>query len=75
MRFLLGLALVAVLLLIAAFATGILSAEQTQTAQLPSIKAEGGQLPGFQVKRADVKIGTTNTTVEVPAVKVDKPKQ
>lgn len=75
MRFLLGLALVAVLLLIAAFATGLLDVDQTRTAQLPTIRAEGGQLPGFQVKRADVQVGTTNTTVEVPAVKVDKPKQ
>lgn len=68
MRFLLGLALVAVLLLIAAFAFGWVGVDQTRDGQLPSIRADGGQLPGFQVKHADVQVGTTNTTVEVPSV-------
>ena len=87
MRFLIGLALVAVLLLIAAVATGFIDVDQTRTAQLPTIKAEGGQLPGFDVKSGNVAVGTTNATVEVPTVdatertvevpkvEVNKPKQ
>ena len=87
MRFLLGLVLVAVLLLIAAFALGYIDVDQTRSAQLPTIKAEGGQLPGFDVKSANVQVGTTNATVEVPSVEatektvvvpnveVNKPKQ
>lgn len=68
MRFVLGLALVAVLLLIAAIMFGWVGVDQTRSAQLPTIRAEGGQLPGFEVKHADVEVGTTNTTVEVPSV-------
>ena len=87
MRFLLGLALVAVLVLIGLFATGFINVDQTRQAQLPSIKVEGGQLPGFDAKSGNVAVGTTNTTVEVPTVdatertvevpkiEVNKPKQ
>lgn len=68
MRVVLWVALVAVLLLIAAFATGLLGVDQTRDGQLPTIKAQGGQLPGFEVKHGDVQVGTTNKTVDVPTM-------
>ena len=72
MRAILGLLLVVVLGLIAAFALGLIGVDKTRDAKLPEIKAEGGQMPGFDVKTADVAVGTTNTTVEVPKIETEK---
>lgn len=72
MRFILGLLLVVVLLAIGAFALGYLDVDQTKEGRLPEVRAEGGQLPGFDVKTGDVDVGTTNTTVEVPKIETEK---
>lgn len=45
---------------------------QTEEGELPSVDvdAEGGQMPEFDVELADVDVGTTTETVEVPKVKL-----
>ena len=71
MRGLLGLLAVVVLLLIVGVATGFINIGQTQTAELPEIKAEGGQLPKFDADVGDVDVGTKTETVEVPTIDID----
>ena len=44
--------------------------EKTQDAKLPEVHATGGQLPAYDVKTPDVKVGTKKTTVEVPTIEV-----
>lgn len=44
--------------------------KKTQDAKLPEVHATGGQLPAYDVKTPDVKVGTKKTTVEVPTVEV-----
>ena len=50
---------------------------QTQDAKLPEVdvKATGGQLPTYDVKGPDVKVGTKTETVEVPTISVTPPDQ
>lgn len=72
MRAVLGLILVIVLGVIAAMAFGLIDISQTRDAKLPEVKAEGGQLPGFDVNTADVDVGTRNATIEVPKVETEK---
>jgi hypothetical protein len=64
------IAVVAVIAIIAAFAFGLIDISQTREANLPEIKAEGGQMPSFDADVADVDVGSTNTTVKVPTVDV-----
>ncbi|MBA3897587.1 MAG: hypothetical protein H0X36_10745 [Sphingomonadaceae bacterium] len=68
MRALLAIVLVVVIGLIAAVAFGLIDVNKTQEGKLPEVRAEGGQLPGYDVKTGEVQVGTTNTTVEVPKV-------
>lgn len=72
MRAILVLLGLAVLVLIGLMATGMLSLDQTQQAQLPSIKIEGGQAPEFKADMGTVDVGTVNKTVEVPRMTVEK---
>ncbi len=72
MRALLGVILVVVLGLIAAVAFGLIDINQTKDAKLPEVRAEGGQMPGYDVDAADVSVGTTNTTIDVPKVTTEK---
>ena len=72
--------IIGVLALIAAIATGFLDISQTRPAQVPQIStngtgvtASGGQAPAFDVQTGSVKVGTTQTTVKVPAIEVQKP--
>lgn len=68
---LLGLVVVA-LIVVAAFAFGLVNIDQTQDAVVPTVKLEtsGGQAPVFEVQTADVEVGTKTETVEVPTVSV-----
>src|SRR3546814_4262088 len=59
-----------VLAVVGAFAFGLVDIDRTREAALPEVKTEGGQLPAFDVDTADVNVGTTTETVEVPKVKV-----
>lgn len=72
MRAILGILLVVVIAGIAAFALGFLDVDKTKDGKLPVIRAEGGQLPGFEVSTGKLEVGTKNTTVEVPNVGTHK---
>jgi hypothetical protein len=62
--------LVIVLLVVAAFAFGLIDVDQTQKAVAPTVSVEGGQAPAFDVDTADVDVGSKTETVEVPTVEV-----
>lgn len=63
---------VIVLLVVAAFALGLVNIDQTQTAKLPDVNVEtsGGQAPAFDVDTATVDVGSKKETVDVPTVDV-----
>ena len=69
------IAVVAVLVVIAVFAFGLVDIDQTRETALPEVKTEGGQMPAFDVDTADVDVGTTTETVELPKVAVDTTKE
>lgn len=71
-RTILVILILLVLAAIAAWALGLFSVSQTDQGALPSVQinAQGGDLPSFDVDAADIDVGTTNTTVEVPTVEV-----
>ena len=80
MRALVFLLIIAVLAIIAALATGFLDINQIRGAQAPQLSttgngvtARGGQAPAFDVQTGSVKVGTTQATVKVPAIEVQKP--
>lgn len=64
------IAVVAIVAVIAAFAFGLIDISQTKETQLPEVSVQGGQAPAFDVDTADVDVGTTNTTVQLPKVDV-----
>ncbi|HVF37576.1 MAG TPA: hypothetical protein VNA29_06495 [Sphingomicrobium sp.] len=77
MRAILLVLILAVVALIAAFATGLIDITQTRSAQAPSvaaengaIRAEGGQSPAFKVETGSVGIGSREANVAVPKVEV-----
>lgn len=81
MRAILLIFILAVVALIAAFATGLLDISQTREARVPNvqasdgaIRAEGGQPPAFEVQTGSVEVGTREANVAVPKVEV-KPGQ
>ena len=71
-----GLIIVVVVILvaIAAFAFGLVDVRQTRDARLPEVRAEGGQLPAFNVNTARVEVGKKTTDIEVPKVEVGREK-
>ncbi|MGI8905720.1 MAG: hypothetical protein ACR2IE_04430 [Candidatus Sumerlaeaceae bacterium] len=46
------------------------SVEKTQEGEMPKVKVEGGQVPKYDVKTADVDVKATTTTVTVPDIDV-----
>ena len=77
MRAILLILILAVVALIAAFATGIVDISQTREARAPSIeandgaiRAQGGQSPAFEVQTGSVEVGTREANVAVPKVEV-----
>jgi hypothetical protein len=64
--------IVIVLLVIAAFAFGLINIDQTREAVAPTVKLEssGGQAPAFDVDTAKVDVGTTTETIRTPTVDV-----
>lgn len=72
MRFILGIAVIVVLLLIAALWLGLLRVDQTRQAELPNISVSGGQAPKFTVNTAQVNVGTAQRTVDVPKIDTEK---
>lgn len=73
MRALLVLLGLAVLVVILLMAFGMINIDQTKTAQLPTVKVEGGQAPQFQADVGTVAVGTENKVVQVPTMSVQKP--
>ena len=61
-----------VLLVVLAFAFGLIKVDQTQTGKLPkiSVQSSGGQAPKFDVSTAKVDVGSKTETVKVPDVQV-----
>ena len=82
MRAVLFVLILAIIVVIAAVATGFLNINQIRRGQAPQISAtrngvtaKGGQAPAFDVETGSVKVGTGTATVKVPAVVVEKPGQ
>ena len=78
MRAILLVLILAVVAIIAAVATGFLDINQVRGAKAPDIdatrngvSAQGGQAPAFDVDTGSVAVGTQETTVKVPVVKVN----
>lgn len=79
MRAILLVLILAVVALIAAFATGFLDVSQIREARVPNleasngaIRAEGGQPPAFEVQAGSVEVGTREANVAVPKVEVKR---
>jgi hypothetical protein len=79
MRAILLILILAVVALIAAFATGLIDVTQTRDAQTPrveasdgSIRAQGGQSPAFEVQTGSVEVGTREANVAVPKIEVKR---
>jgi hypothetical protein len=79
MRAILLILILAVVGLIAAFATGFLDVSQTREARAPtveasngSIRAQPGQSPAFEVQTGSVEVGTREANVAVPKVEVKR---
>lgn len=82
MRAILLILILAVAVLLIAFATGLLDIRQTRSAKAPDIdvnssgvSARGGQAPTFDIETGTVAVGTESRRVEVPTVRVDSPTQ
>jgi hypothetical protein len=82
MRAVIFILIVAILVIIAAVATGFLDINQIRGARAPDVSAsrggitaKGGQAPAFDVETGSVKVGTSQTTVKVPTLVVEKPAQ
>ena len=72
--------ILAVLLVLAGLGTGFIDIDQIRGAKAPEISAtqngvvaKGGQTPAFDVETGSVTVGTKETTVKVPEVRVDQP--
>jgi len=64
--------LVIVLLVVAAFAFGLVNIDQTRQAIAPTVKLEttGGQAPAFDVNTAKVDVGSKTETIKTPTIDV-----
>lgn len=81
MRTILLILILAVVGLIAAFATGYVDVSQTRGARAPeveasdgTIRASGGQSPAFEVQTGSVEVGTREANVAVPKIEVKRDK-
>lgn len=79
MRAIIFILIVAIVLIIAAVATGFLNISQIRGGQAPvvtatrnGVAAKGGQAPAFDVETGSVKVGTKETTVKTPTLEVQK---
>jgi len=82
MRAVLFVFIVAIILIIAAVASGFLNINQIRSGQVPAVSASrtgvtarGGQAPAFDVETGSVKVGTKPANVNVPTLVVQKPGQ
>ena len=82
MRAVLFVLIVAIILIIAAVASGFLNISQVRSGYAPAVSAsrsgvtaKGGQAPAFDVETGSVKVGTKPANVNVPTLVVEKPGQ
>ena len=80
MRAIIMILILGVLLVLAGIGTGFIDIDQIRGAKAPDIAttengvvAKGGQTPAFDVETGSVTVGTKETTVKVPEVRVDQP--
>jgi hypothetical protein len=73
MRAILTLLIIVVIVAIVGIWTGFIDVTQTKQGSLPTIAVKGGQAPAFDVKTANVSVGTENHVVSTPTVNVEKP--
>ena len=80
MRAFILILIIAIVIIIAAVATGFLDITQIRGGKAPQvdatrngITAKGGQAPAFEVETGSVKVGTKETTVKIPTLEVQKP--
>jgi hypothetical protein len=80
MRAVLFIVIIAVLVILAALATGFLDINQVRGAKVPAVSAtrngvtaKGGQAPAFEVETGSVQVGTRDRTLKVPDVRVNPP--
>ena len=80
MRAVLFIVIVAVIIVIAAIASGFVNINQIRGAEAPQlaasrngVTAKGGQAPAFDVETGSVKVGAKDTTMKVPALVVERP--
>ena len=80
MRAIIMILILVVVLILAGIGTGFIDVDQIRGAKAPDISAtkngvvaQGGQTPVFDVETGSVTVGTKDTTVKVPAVRVDQP--
>jgi hypothetical protein len=81
MRAILLILIIAILVIIAAIATGFIDINQIRGAKAPQVSAtgngvsaKGGQAPAFDVETGSVKVGTKETTIKVPNLQVVPPR-
>jgi hypothetical protein len=74
--------IIVVILVIGGIASGLVDINQIRGAKAPQISAtsngvtaKGGQAPAFDVETGSVKVGSTQKTVQVPTLQVQKPGQ
>ncbi len=82
MRAILFILILAVVALLIAVATGFIDITQTRPAAVPNVDATrsgvtatGGQTPTFDIETGSVAVGSRQTNVVVPTVRVNPPDQ
>lgn len=82
MRAILFILILAVVALLIAVATGFVDISQTRPAAVPDVDATrsgvtatGGQTPAFDIETGSVAVGTRQTNVAVPTLRVNPPDQ
>ena len=80
MRAVLLIIIIAVLVVLAAIATGFLHINQLRGAKAPEVSttrngvtAKGGQAPAFEVETGSVQVGTRDQTMKVPDIRISPP--
>ena len=82
MRAILFILILAVVALLIAVATGFVDISQTRPAAVPDVDATrsgvtatGGQTPAFDIETGSVAVGSRQTNVVVPTLRVNPPDQ
>lgn len=79
MRAVLLFIIIAVLIIIAAVATGFVSISKLRGGEAPQVSAsgsgvsaKGGEAPAFDVETGSVKVGTKQTSMNMPTLEIQK---